>query len=98
MPPLLTVSGWLVAGAAAGVAHIALLRRALVWAHAAGDADEAVRRVVRRFPLRLLAVAPVLLVAARSGLWACLALVCGLLIGRLAVIAYLGWRADALTE
>lgn len=98
MPPLLTVSVWLVVGATAGAAHILLLRRAVVSVHAAEDAHEAVRRVLSRFPLRLLVVAPALLVAARSGLWACLALVCGLLIGRLAVVAYLGWHADALTE
>ena len=72
---------WALIGAALAVMHLWMLRRALDRVDPAVPA-RAGARVATGMPLRLLAVAPILMFAARAGLWACLGLVAGNLVGR----------------
>lgn len=78
---------WGIAGIAVGAVHVWMIRRAL--SHLEGETDpyRARRLMLRRIPLRLLALMPILLGAVLNGLPACLGLVMGLLIGRLAAVA-----------
>jgi len=72
---------WTVVGIAASLVHLALLRRALL-ASLNLAPQRAKERVSRGLPFRLLILTPVLVLAARSGLIACIAFVVGSLIGR----------------
>lgn len=72
---------WALAGVALAGAHLLMLRRALNRAEPLG-ATRAGSRLAATMPIRLLALSPVLLIAARAGLWACVWLVAGSLTGR----------------
>jgi hypothetical protein len=82
---------WALIGAGLAGIHLWMLRRAL---HRAGSLDpaRAGMRLATTMPLRLLAFAPVLALAARAGLWACLGLVAGSLAGRWLLVRYLWGR------
>ena len=82
---------WVLIGAALAGMHLWMLRRALDRADPA-DPARAGTRVATGMPLRLLAVAPILALAARAGLWACLGLVGGSLAGRWLGVWYLRGR------
>ncbi|HHX65311.1 MAG TPA: hypothetical protein GX702_10530 [Chloroflexi bacterium] len=86
MSPLLQIIIWFVIGAGCGCAHLLWLRRSL------NRVDAEKPRTIRRFalgmPLRLLAVAPFLILAARQGLPASVGFILGSVIGRWAL--YLG--------
>lgn len=73
---------WLLIGLASSALHLALLRRSLEAARGR-KAELAGRRVAGGLPLRLLALSPVLYLAARSGLAACIGLAAGLSAGRI---------------
>lgn len=83
---------WVLAGLGAAGVHLLLLRVAL---NRVGDATsyEAARRITWGLPLRLLALTPFLLGAAKSGLLACGGLVVGLLLGRWLLYRRL-WRGN----
>jgi len=78
---------WLLIGLASSALHMALLRRSLnaVWGKRARVAS---RRVASGLPLRLLVLSPVLCLAARSGLAACIGFVAGLSAARLVAGAW----------
>ena len=72
---------WLLVGVGVACLHMLLLGRA-VEGLAQVEARHAARRVMMGLPLRLLVVAPFLLMAARQGAIACGALMLGWLIAR----------------
>jgi len=76
---------WGLIGTALGAAHVAVLWRAL-GAVEGCESEEAARRLVRGFPLRLIAMVPFLLGAVSMGFFACVGVVVGLLAGRM--VAY----------
>ncbi|MCD6520358.1 MAG: hypothetical protein J7M05_10605 [Anaerolineae bacterium] len=72
---------WFLVGFLVAYGHLLWLRHSIERvAHL--PAHEASRRIVKGFPLRLLVFSPVLFVAARAGLEACLGLLFGSLVGR----------------
>jgi len=79
---------WLPIGAALAGVHLWMLWRALSRADSL-DPSRAGTRVAITMPLRLAALAPVLVIAAHAGLWACVGLVGGGLAGRWLLIRYL---------
>jgi hypothetical protein len=87
LPPGLELTLWLVIGALGGAAHLLVLRWAVERVRGC-TAEVAGRRLVGGYPLRVLAWLPVLAGAAISGLYACLGLVGGLWVGRLAAYRY----------
>lgn len=89
LAPIATGLAWVFVGLAVGVGHLWALHRILARADAL-DAGRAGTRIALTFPLRLLAVAPVLFLAARSGLWACLGFVAGSLAGRWMILGLFG--------
>jgi|YNPNPStandDraft_1061719.scaffolds.fasta_scaffold16984_3 hypothetical protein len=85
--------GWLLVGMGSGALHLWWLRRDLE--RVARNAPAvAGRRIVGGFVARLLALTPILYLAARGGLVACLAWVLGALLARWVVVGY-GLRAPA---
>jgi hypothetical protein len=93
-----TVWLWIAVGVLLSGIHMAMIGFALSRA-AAKPAEQAGRMVVQGLPLRLLVLTPILVLAAQSGLWACLGLVTGSVAGRW-IICYLverrGRRGAAL--
>ena len=88
---------WVGIGLAAACVHALMLRRAVDRVSHL-EAKVAGRRLAWGAPLRVLAWSPVLLVAARAGLAACVALIVGTLIGRwLMQHRYLRACEEALT-
>jgi len=83
------VALWLFIGVCVSVCHMWLLRLALA---RAGTCDPAGARkqILRGYPFRLLLYVPVLLMAARSGTWACAALVAGSWAVRWAACGFVG--------
>jgi len=71
----------LVLGLMASAAHLLLLHRAVFQTAGAGASDVG-QRITRGFPIRLLAVSPLLFIAARLGLYACIGLLVSWLVGR----------------
>ena len=84
---LVSVLPWLMVGLASSLVQALLLRRALNRVRGLAPRD-AGRRMRRGVPLRLLALVPVLLLVARSGLLACVGWTVGSLLGRWLV----AWR------
>lgn len=82
---------WALIGVALAGAHLWMLWSALERAEPL-DPARAGTRLAMGMPLRLLAVAPVLALAARTGLWACLGLAGGSLAGRWLGVWYLRGR------
>jgi hypothetical protein len=72
---------WIVGGVLLSGIHMAMIGFALSRA-ATKPAEEAGRIIARGLPLRLLILTPILILAAQSGLWACLGLVIGSVAGR----------------
>jgi len=72
---------WVLVGVALAAVHLWMLRRALDRAKPLSPTRAATRLAVT-MPVRLLALSPVLLIAARAGLWACVGLVAGGVAGR----------------
>jgi hypothetical protein len=79
---------WALIGATLAGVHLWMLWHALARADPL-DPARAGTRVATTMPLRLLALAPVLVMAARTGLWACVGLVAGSLVGRWLLVRYL---------
>ena len=75
---------WIAVGVALSGVHLAMLWAALSRA-ANKPAQQAGYSIVKGLPLRLLVLTPMLVLAARSGLWACLGLVIGSVAGRWAI-------------
>jgi len=71
----------LLLGLMASAAHLTLLHRAVFQPLGARPVNPS-RRIVRGFPIRLLVVSPILLVAARLGIYACVGLLVSWLVGR----------------
>ena len=67
--------------------HLWLVERALRSAAHLAPA-KAGKRVARGLPLRLLVLAPILVLAVRTGLWACLGWVLGAWVGRWVALWY----------
>jgi len=83
----LTVVCWFVIGSASSFIHLWLLGRAVHKAQHLAPA-RAGKRIARGLPLRLLALAPILSLAAKAGLWACLGWALGAWMGRWVVLWY----------
>ena len=81
MPLLASFLLWFLIGVGTCLLHLLLLRRSLDRTAGLHPA-EAGRRVRKGLPLRLLALAPVLLVVARAGLVACIGWTAGSLLTR----------------
>ncbi len=82
---------WTLIGVALAGVHLWMLRCALQRVEPLEPSRAGVR-LAASMPLRLLAVAPILALAARAGLWACLGLVAGSLAGRWLGVWYLRGR------
>ena len=81
MAVLVGLLAWLLIGVATCLLHALLVRRAL--GRVGGlTPTRAGRRVRKGLPLRLLALTPVLAIAARTGLVACVGWAVGFLVGR----------------
>ena len=76
-----TVWLWIPIGMVLSGIHLAMIGFALSRA-ATKPAEQAGRMIVQGLPLRLLILTPILILAAQSGLWACLGLVIGSVAGR----------------
>jgi len=83
---------WLLAGLATCLVHYLLLWLALARVRELSP-GQAGRRMRRGLPLRLLVLAPILLVVARSGLVACAGWVVGSLLGRW-LATWRHWRRE----
>ena len=77
----MTVWLWIPMGVVLSGMHLAMIGFALSRA-ATKPAEQAGRMIVQGLPLRLLILTPILILAAQSGLWACLGLVIGSVAGR----------------
>lgn len=90
--PAITALLWVLVGLVVGAAHLWVLHRALARVDVL-DPGKAGARLALTFPLRLLAVAPILFLAARAGLWACLGLVAGSVTSRWLVLGLFSGQA-----
>ena len=87
MVVLVSVLPWLLIGVGTCLLHAFLVQRALARVTGLAPTD-AGRRMRKGLPLRLLVVAPFLLVAARTGLSACVGWTAGSLLGRWLIARY----------